>query len=123
MHRLVLQLSIVFLFLSGLACACPAIAAEEPVGDHSMHQSHGDDTEATDKPCCDDCDEATAMHPQSLPVVLDLRFMDDTDLPMALPVVIDTEWEARAPPGDDLLDRSRYLPHESPVDRRDRMLD
>ena len=124
MRRLVLQSSIVFLFLGGLACACPAIAAEDGSPDHGMHEAHGADSAAPAKPCCDDCDETTVIHPQSLPVVFDLRFMDDTELPgVALPVAIDTDWDSRAPPADESPDRSRYLPHQTPVQRRDRMLD
>ena len=122
MQRFLIHSLILVFASSGIACACPSdtIAAES--APHDMHAMHVDETP---KDCCDDCDDSAAMHAESLPVVIDIRFLQDDfeQLPALLPVAIDTDWAVtptadRSPPASP-----HFLSFQTPVDRHDRMLD
>lgn len=122
MRRFLLHSLILVFAASGIACACPTdiVAAELP--QHEMHSMHGGEQP---KDCCEDCDESSAMHADSLPVVIDIRFLQDNfeQSPALLPVAIDVDWalspsSERSPP-----DSPQFLPFQTPVNRHDRMLD
>ena len=122
MQRFLIQSMILMFVASGIACACPTDIVSAESTRHDMHAMHGDEDT---KDCCDDCDDATAMHAESLPVVIDIRFLqDDFDqVPALLPVAIDTDWSddplTNPMPGDS----SPFLPYQTPIDRHERMLD
>lgn len=125
MHKWLLKSLILIFAVSGIACACPSDSLEADPSAHTGHEMHLDHAESTIPDCCDECDEAVAMHSESLPIVFDLRFLSDdfSDEPVWLPVAIDTDWSSGdlaqpLPPGTENI-----LPPQSPVIRHDRMLD
>ena len=127
MRSVIAHIVTIALFAAGLACACPAVAAEaEPHDMHSMHQMAGEHQMAVAVDCCEDCETAhLESTSNALPVAIDLRpYGDEQDDPgVRLPLAIDTDWYSRPPPDFVSPDATRFLPLPSPVTRKERSIE
>ena len=130
MRRLLLNIVALLFALNGIACACPAVAVAADTPGQHQHGGHGNadvPADAVDaiEDCCESCDEVDASKRK-----LESGYFTALKKPIAEPQITAIESERlrlswqfaelhRGPPQTERHKNSK----DSPVIRRDRMLD
>jgi hypothetical protein len=131
MRTVIVNLLIIALGISGIACACPEIPADNNAPSHGQHDQHdghsdhhpADESEGGD--CCNPCNEmSSTRYSERLPAIVDWRSFDPEPDDSGGVIAASRSFPAplAGPPPDRVRLDIRPLSSHSPVTLKDRML-